>query len=109
MAAIYKVLGQGVAALTTAAAISDNLSNPAVISTINVTNLTDNQLTYNVHVVKSGGSVTTANALVYGATITGRDVHSFTQGITLAAGDRIFASASAASSVTIQVFGSEIA
>jgi hypothetical protein len=89
MAAVYKVLGQAVA--------------------INVTNLTDNQATYNLHVVKSGGSVATSNALVYGATITGRDVHSFTQGITLAAGDRIYASCNLGTTITVQVFGSEIA
>lgn len=113
MAAVYRVLGQAVAPVGTttgsATAVSDNLSNPAVISTIHVTSLTDNQVTYYLYVVKSGGSASTANAYAYGATITGRDVHEFTSGVTLAAGDRIYASCSAATSISVQVFGSELA
>lgn len=112
MPVIYKVLGQALApvGITTgsATAVSDNLANPAVISTIHIANLTDNQVTYYLYVVKSGASPSTTNAYVYGATIIGRDVHSITEGVTLAAGDRIFASCSAASSISVQVFGSEI-
>lgn len=112
MAAVYKVLGQAVAPSGTtvgsATAVSDNLSNPAVISTIHVTNLTDNQVYYYLYVVKSGGSASTANAYAYGASITGRDVHEYTSGVTLAAGDRIYASCSASNGVSVQVFGSEI-
>jgi len=113
MATQYKVLGQGLAPVGTttgsATAISDNLSNPAVVSSLTVTSITDDAATYYIYIVKASGSASTSNALVYGATLAGRDVHTWTIGITLAAGDRIYASCSAASTANIQVFGSELA
>ena len=79
----------------------------AVVSTISVCNTASTDATYRIAVVPSGVSITNANYIVYNATITGNESISFTQGITMAAGDIIQVFASTAS-VSFNVFKMEI-
>jgi hypothetical protein len=79
----------------------------AVVSTINVCNTASTDATYRIAVVPSGVSITNANYLVYDATITGNESISFTQGVTMGAGDVLQVRASTAS-VSFNAFKMEI-
>lgn len=110
MATTYKVLGQtqGTAAVTTyATAYTVPASTSAVISTITICNQTSTDRTYRV-AVASGATPSTAEFIVYDATVSGNDTVTLTLGLTLEATKRIVVSSSA-NTTSFGVFGSEIA
>ena len=80
----------------------------SVVSTINVCNTASTDATYRIAVVPNGVSITNANYIVYNATVSGNETVSFTQGITMAAGDILQVFASTAS-VAFNAFKMEIA
>lgn len=79
----------------------------AIVSTINVCNTASADATYRIAVSPSGVVTTNANYLIYGATISGNETLSFTQGITMAAGD-ILSVFSSTASVAFNAFKMEI-
>lgn len=114
MATTYKVLAQATptTSRTSIAAASGDYVVPtatsAVVSTVAITNTTSGSLNSYVYVVKSAGTSSTSNALVYAAPVAANSITTITIGITLATGDALVFGSSA-TGLTIQAFGSEIA
>lgn len=109
MATTYKVLGQaqGTAAVGTYTSVyTVPASTSAIVSTVTVCNQASADATYRVAVAASA-SPTTAEFIVYGATVKANDTVTLTLGLTLEATKRIVASTSA-NTTSIGVFGSEI-
>lgn len=77
-----------------------------LISTISVTNTTDNDGTFFIAAVKNGESLSKKHYIAWGPGILARDNINITAGVTLGAGDRIVAFGSA--DVAISLFGGEI-
>lgn len=110
MATTYKVLGQSAPANTSNADLyTVPAATSAVISTITVSNVTSTSATYQIYIRPGGAAASTANALVYNATVAGNDVEAITIGVTLATTDVVTVKSGTASAITFQAFGSELA
>ena len=108
MATAYKVLGQS---NPTGLAITNlytvPASNSAVISTINVCNLSAANDYFRIAVVPSGQSTANQNYLAYNTVIPALDAISLTLGVTMAANDSIKVYGGTAN-LSFSAFGSEI-
>jgi hypothetical protein len=109
MATAYKVLGQLANAATTLESIyTVPADTSAVVSTIVICNANASARTYRLAVIKNGDTVGAKSYIAYDVTIGANDSTALTLGLTLAAGDRIQGYASAATSISMTAFGSEI-
>jgi hypothetical protein len=79
-----------------------------VVSTLNVTNLTDTEATFSVYIRVAGATAAGANTLLKDVPLGANSLFSATQGITLGAADIITVSTATADALSFQVFGSEI-
>jgi hypothetical protein len=110
MTITYKVLGQ---TATTAAYTTQTVYTVpgtrlgAVVSTINVCNLSTVSNSFNIAVVTSGTTLTTSSYINYFTPIPGNDSIAISIGVTLATNDSLQVY-SPGSAVTFAVFGSEI-
>ena len=78
-----------------------------VISTLTICETGGAIATFRVHLVSSGGSASTSNAIYYGLSMAANDTFAATFGITLGPADSIVVYAST-TNLCFQVFGSEI-
>jgi len=109
MATTYKVLGQSALAATTNTNVyTVPASTEAVISSITVCNRTGSPVTYRVAIRPNGDVLANEHYLAYDVTVNGNDTTILTVGLTINAADVVTCYASAAS-LSIGVFGSEIA
>ena len=109
MAVTYKVLGQAAPTGTTNVDLyTVPSSTNAVVSTINVTNLTGTEATFSVYVRVPGATAASANTLLKDVSLAANSLFSATQGITLGAADVLTVSTATADALSFQVFGSEI-
>ena len=83
-------------------------STNAVVSTINVTNLTATEATFSVYIRVAGATAASANTLLKDVSLAANSLFSATQGITLGAADVLTVSTATADALSFQVFGSEI-
>lgn len=110
MATTYKVLGQSAPADTNNADLyTVPAATQAVVSTINVANVTDLDTTFSIYVRVAGATADDANAIAKSVTLSGNSVYSATQGITLGAADVITVQSGTGSALTFSAFGSEVA
>lgn len=107
----YKVLGRLAAAATTEETLyTVPSSSAAVVSTIVIANRSASARTYRIAVKPTTGTTLgNDHYLAYDVAIAANDSTALTLGITLAAGNTISCYASAATSLTFQAFGSELA
>ena len=109
MAITYKVLGQAAPTGTTNVDLyTVPSSTNAVVSTINVTNLTGTEATFSVYVRVAGATAASANTLLKDVSLAANSLFSATQGITLGAADVLTVSTATADALSFQAFGSEI-
>lgn len=109
MATTYKVLGQAAPADTNNADLYTVPSaTQAVVSTINVANVTATDTTFSIHVRVAGAAVANSNALAKDITLGANSIFSATQGLTLGATDVITVQSGTADAITFQAFGSEV-
>jgi hypothetical protein len=109
MATAYKVLGQLDSAATTFETLyTVPASTSAVISSLNICNRTSGAKTVRIAVRKAGAVLAANQYLAYDFTIAANDAVALSLGITLAATDVVSVYASAVSSITWTLFGSEI-
>lgn len=108
MTTTYKVLGQlAVTANTEANVYVVPAANSAVISSVTICNRSSTPTTYRLLVKVANAATTNSQYLVYDNVAPGNDTVFLTLGLTLGAGDVLAANA-AASTVSINSFGSEI-
>jgi hypothetical protein len=104
----YKVLGQS---LPTSNTFTDlyivPAGNSAVISTLNVCNLTASNITFRAMVRPSGNTISPQQYVAYDVGLPGQDAISLTLGITLDATDRVTVF-SLQGNVAFNLFGTEI-
>ena len=116
MASAYKVLGQAVPAVVTAAGASSNLTTlytapsatSAVVSSVTICNQSTSAQTYRVSVRVAGASDTPKQYVAYDISLPATATDTLTLGMTLATTD-IVSIAASSTSVAFQAFGSEIA
>lgn len=109
MATTYKILGQlapaaNVSGGTTLYSVS---AGSAVVSTIFICNRGASSATYRIAVRQGGAALSDKQYVAYDAVVPGTTTTTYTNGITLAAGDIITVIASNAN-LTFQAFGSEV-
>ena len=115
MASAYKVLGQAVPAVVTAAGASSNLttlytvpsSTSAIVSSLTICNQSTSAQTYRVLVRVAGAGDTPKQYLAYDVVLGSNATDTLTLGLTLATTDIISIAASSAS-VSFNAYGSEI-
>ena len=115
MASEYKVLGQAVPAVVTAAGASSNLttlypvpsSTSAIVSSVTICNQSTSAQTYRVSVRVAGAGDTPKQYLAYDVVLGSNATDTLTLGLTLATTDIISIAASSAS-VSFNAYGSEI-
>lgn len=107
----YKVLGRLAAAATTEETLyTVPASSAAVVSTIVIANRSASARTYRIAIKPTTGtSLGNDHYIAYDVAIAANDSTALTLGLTLAAGNTISCYASAATSLTFQAFGSELA
>lgn len=107
----YKVLGRLAAAATTEETLyTVPASSAAVVSTIVIANRSTSARTYRIAIKPTTGTTLgNDHYIAYDVSIAANDSTALTLGLTLAAGNTISCYASAASSLTFQAFGSELA
>jgi hypothetical protein len=108
MPTVYKVLGQqNPAAATTTTLYTVPAANSAVVSTVNICNLSTTGSTFRLAVSPSGATLSNTHFLAYDIPIAGQDSISLTVGMSLAATDvvRVYANNT---SVSFTAFGSEL-
>jgi hypothetical protein len=109
MAIVYRVLGQAAPVNTSNTDLyTVPAATSAVVSTLNVTNLTDTEATFSVYIRVAGATAAGANTLLKDVPLAANSLFSATQGITLGAADVITVSTATADALSFQVFGSEI-
>lgn len=109
MATTYKILGQQAPADTSNTVLyTVPASTQAIVSTITVTNTTGTDTSFRLFVVPNAAAAGVGNAIAYDPTLSAGSFISFTLGLTLGAGDRIFVRSGTGSAVTFQAFGSEL-
>jgi hypothetical protein len=108
MAITYKVLGQSNPAANTANTLyTVPISTSAVISTITICNLSDNEAIYKLAVRTNGAALENKHYIVYNNPVSGNSLVKLSLGITLGPADVLTCNAST-SSISFNVFGSEI-
>jgi hypothetical protein len=108
MAVVYKVLGQQNPAATTLTTLyTVPASNSAVVSTVNICNLSTTGSTFRLAVSPAGAAIANSHYLAYDTPVGGQDSISLTVGMSLAATDvvRVYANNT---SVSFTAFGSEL-
>jgi len=107
----YKILGRKASAATTLEELYVvPASSAAVISTIIIANRSASARTYRIAIKPTTGtSIADEHYIAYDVAIAANDSTALTLGVTLAATNAIHVYASAASSLTFQAFGSELA
>ena len=109
MAETFKILGQKLPGATTATTLYTVPSKTrTVISTLSTCETGGAGAVFRVHIVPSGGSASTSNAIYYGLSITANDTIMATIGITIGPGDSVVVYSTTAN-MCFQVFGSEVA
>lgn len=109
MANTYKVLGQAAPANTSNVNLyTVPTGTAAVVSTLNVANVTALPATCRIYVRISGAAATAGNAIVYDVEIAENSIFAMTAGMTLAAGDIITVASGSAGALTYTLFGSEV-
>lgn len=88
MPTTYKVLGQSAPSATTATTLYTS-SGAAIISTINVANLSSAPDTIRIAIRPAGASLSNEHYIVYGVQVPGGSLFTFTGGVTLANTDVI--------------------
>lgn len=110
MATTYKVLGQAAPADTNNADLyTVPAATQAVVSTINVANVTATAATFSIYVRVAGAAAGNGNAIAKDVTLAANSIYSATQGITLGATDVVTVQSGTADAVTFSMFGSEVA
>lgn len=108
MPAAYKVLGQlAPAATTVGTAYTVPASTSAIVSTLSVCNVSGASRTFRLAIVKSGGTLGTANYIQYDQTLNANAGTAYTLGIGLATGDTVQVYASG-TGMSFNVFGVEL-
>jgi hypothetical protein len=108
MAIIYKVLGQSNPSSATATTLyAVPAANTAVISTLNICNLSTTGGTFRLAIRPAGVTLANTHYLAYDTAIGASDSIAITLGITLAATDVVTVYANTAS-MNFTAFGSEI-
>jgi len=107
----YKILGRKASAATTLEELYVvPASSAAVVSTIIIANRSASARTYRIAIKPTTGtSIADEHYIAYDVAIAANDSTALTLGVTLAATNAIHVYASAASSLTFQAFGSELA
>jgi hypothetical protein len=109
MATTYKVLGQAAPANTSNA---DLYTVPtgfsAVVSTLQVANVTAEEATCRIFVRIGGAAAANSNAVAFDLSVPARSVLALTTGMTLAVGNIITIRSSVSNALTFTLFGSEI-
>lgn len=107
----YKILGRKASAATSLEELyAVPASSSAVVSTIVVCNRSTSARTFRIAVKPATGTtIADEHYIAYDVAIAANDSTALTLGITLAASNAIHVYASAASSLTFQAFGSELA
>lgn len=110
MATTYKVLGQAAPADTNNADLyTVPAATQAVVSTINVANVTASAATFSIYVRVAGAAAGNENAIAKDVTLAANSIYSATQGITLGATDVVTVQSGTADALTFSMFGSEVA
>lgn len=109
MATVYKVLGQ----LDAASATFETLytvpaSTSAVISSLNICNRTSGSKSVRIAIRPAGAVLANSQYIAYDFPVAANDSVALSLGITLATTDIVSVYASASSSITFSLFGSEI-
>jgi hypothetical protein len=109
MATAYKVLGQiNPGAASETALYTVPVATSAVVSSIAITNQAATSATFRIAVRPSADATTAAkHYLVYGTTVGANDTVVLTIGVTMAASDKILATAST-TTLSFSAYGSEI-
>ena len=110
MATTYKVLGQAAPANTSNADLYTVPSaTQAVVSTLHVANVTDEEASCRIYVRIAGAAAGNSNAAAIDLSIAGNSILAITTGMTLGATDIVSVRSSVAGALTFTLFGSEIA
>jgi hypothetical protein len=105
----YKVLGQAHPAGTADTTLyTTPASTQAVVSTLSITNVSAAPASARVYVRIAGAAAAVSNAVLYDVPLAANSVAAFTLGLTLAATDVVTVRSSVGTSLTFQLFGSEI-
>lgn len=109
MATSYRILGQ----LESAAATLETLytvpgSTSTVLSSINICNRTSASKAVRIAIRQNGAIISNQQYIAYDLAIAANDSVALSLGVTLSAGDVVSVYASSASSVSWNLFGSEI-
>lgn len=80
----------------------------AVVSTLNVANVTGTAATFSIYVRIAGAAAGNNNAIARNVPLAANSIYSATQGITLGAGDIITIQSGTAGALTFTAFGSEV-
>jgi hypothetical protein len=108
MASVYKVLGQSNPASATATTLyTVPAANTAVISTLNICNLSTTGSTFRLAIRPAGATLANTHYLAYDTPVAGSDSIALTLGVTLSATDVLTVYANNAS-MTFSAFGTEI-
>lgn len=110
MATTYKVLGQSAPADTNNADLyTVPAATQAVVSTINVANVTSSDATFSIYIRVAGEAAADSNAIAKNVTLSANSIFSATQGITLGSTDIVTVQSGTGSALTFSMFGSEVA
>ena len=108
MATTYKVLGQSAPSATVATTLYTTPSaTSAIVSSINVVNLTGSADTIRIAIRPSGATLANEHYIVYDLSLTAGSTFTFTSGVTLATTDVITVYSTTGNS-TFSAFGSEL-
>jgi hypothetical protein len=109
MATTYKVLGQAAPANTSNADLyTVPADTQAVVSTLQVANVTAEEATCRIYVRISGAAAANSNAVAFDLSVPAQSVVALTTGMTLGATDVITVRSSVSNALTFSLFGSEI-
>jgi hypothetical protein len=108
MAQTYKVLGQLCPANTDLGTLyTVPASTRAVVSTINVANISASAITYRIAIRPGGETIEAKHYQAYDVALLANDSIAFTLGVTLAATDVVSVRSSSANNVAFSIFGME--
>jgi hypothetical protein len=108
MPTVYKILGQALPAANTFTDIYTVPSgNSAVVSTINVCNLTASNVSFRIATRPKGNTLTSAQYVAYDIALGAQDAIGMTMGVTLAATD-VVTVYSFQGNVAFNLYGTEI-
>ena len=108
MATSFKVLGQSLPSPNTFTTLyTVPAANSAIISTLNICNVSVANATFRAAIRPAGATLTTANYIAYDVALPAQDAIGLTLGITLAATDVVTVH-SVQGNVVFNLFGSEI-